>query len=71
MIAGSRRNYRELYARLRRKHAPLFARRGELARTSAARLPERLMLRWWWAPRPLPPRVERALYGAFFSRGRA
>ncbi len=62
MIAGARRDYRSWYARLRTKHAALYARRGELARESDLSAFGRLVYRWWWGARPLPPSIESALH---------
>lgn len=68
MVVGSRRAYRSLYRGLRRKHAALFARRRELARASDAGPAERLVYRYFWGPRPVPARVEHALYRVVFGR---
>jgi hypothetical protein len=67
--ATDRDRYRELYRALRRKHAGLFARRGEFARQSDMGPLGRLVYRTYWAWRPLPPRLERAIYGMVFREG--
>jgi glycosyltransferase involved in cell wall biosynthesis len=66
-----RRRYRELRAQLRAKHAALYARRPELAARSGLGRGERLALRWFWGPRPVPAVVESALYRARFTRASA
>jgi glycosyltransferase involved in cell wall biosynthesis len=68
MVFGARREYRRLYAMLREKHAALYARRGELARSSAAGFLERQIYRYFWGPRPVPAWMEQALYRLFFRR---
>jgi len=70
MVFGSRRDYRRLYAMLRSKHPALYARAGELARASDASLPERLLYRYFWGPRPVPASVEQVLYRLVFRPGR-
>ena len=62
MVSGARREYRKWYRRLRRKHAAVYARAGELARETGASLPTRAVYRWFWGARPVPARVELALY---------
>jgi glycosyltransferase involved in cell wall biosynthesis len=57
-----RRRYREHFRQLRRKHAALYARAGELARESETGLPARLLHRLYWGPRPVPAGVESALW---------
>lgn len=76
MLSGARREYRSWYRRLRAKHAPLYARRHELARESALGLVGCAVYRWWWGARPLPARVEHALHTILWRvvkwrRGRA
>jgi glycosyltransferase involved in cell wall biosynthesis len=66
-LAGDRRRYRAMRRALRAKHADLFARRRELARTSDLGAGGRLAYRLWWGPRPLPARVEAALYDRVFG----
>ncbi|HEY8584408.1 MAG TPA: glycosyltransferase family A protein [Capillimicrobium sp.] len=68
MVFGARRDYRRLYATLRAKHAALYARRAELARASDAGPVERALLRYFWGPRPVPARVEQAIYRLVFRR---
>jgi glycosyltransferase involved in cell wall biosynthesis len=65
-LEADRRKYRRLYRRLRRHHAELYARAPELAFRSDLSAPGRLAYRTWWAWRPLPARLERALYGLRF-----
>ena len=67
-VGGDRRAYRRTRRRLHDKHARLYASRRELARESSLGPGARLVYRWYWGPRPLPARVERALYDAVFSR---
>ncbi len=66
MVFGARREYRRLYRRLRTKHAALYARRPALARESSAGPAERLLYRYFWGPRPVPARMEAALYRLLF-----
>ena len=68
MVFGARREYRELYAQLRSKHAGLYARHRELARSSDAGRLERAISRYFWGPRPVPARVEQAVYRLVFRR---
>jgi glycosyltransferase involved in cell wall biosynthesis len=70
MVFGARRQYRRLYGMLRAKHAPLFARRRALARTSAAGPLERAVYRWYWALRPVPARLEALVYRVVFRGAR-
>jgi glycosyltransferase involved in cell wall biosynthesis len=69
-LEGDRRRYRELYRRLRAKHAELFGRAEQLAAESDLSRAGRLAYRTWWAWRPLPASAERALFGLHFRRGR-
>jgi glycosyltransferase involved in cell wall biosynthesis len=62
--AGDRARYREHFRDMRRKHRPLYARAGALARETGVPLTERLAHRLYWGPRPLPARVESALWKA-------
>jgi glycosyltransferase involved in cell wall biosynthesis len=68
MVDEARRAYRRSRRLLREKHAELYASRRELARESSLGPLGRLLYRWYWGPRPLPARVERALYGVVFRR---
>jgi glycosyltransferase involved in cell wall biosynthesis len=70
MLTGARRRYRQLYRQLRRKHATLYTRSSErrLAAQSDLGLAGRVLYRWFWAWRPMPARVEKAVYGVFFGR---
>jgi hypothetical protein len=67
-LEADRRRYRELYRCLREKHADLYARAGELGAQSDLGPLGRLAYRTWWAWRPLPAGMERALYGFVFRR---
>ena len=67
-VGGDRREYRRMRRHLREKHAALYASRRSLARESSLGPAGRLVYRWYWGPRPLPARVERALYDAVFRR---
>jgi glycosyltransferase involved in cell wall biosynthesis len=66
-----RRRYRHIYRQLRAKHADLFARRKEFAAQSDLGPLHRLAYRTYWAWRPLPARVEKALYRNVLFRRRA
>jgi glycosyltransferase involved in cell wall biosynthesis len=57
-----RRRYRHVYRQIRAKHADLFARRPEFAAQSDLGPLQRLAYRTFWAWRPIPARVEKALY---------
>jgi len=57
-----RRRYRQVYRQIRAKHAELFARRPEFAAQSDLGPLHRLAYRTFWAWRPIPARVEKALY---------
>ncbi len=71
MQEEKRRRYREFYRQLRRKHADLFARRGEFAAESPLNPLQRLVYRTFWAWRPIPGRLETALYRNVIFRRRA
>lgn len=62
--SGDRARYRAMYRQLRRKHAPLYERAGELARESGASPLDRVVYPLFWGWRPLPARVEGALQNA-------
>ena len=66
MLAGARLAYRSWYRRLRHKHAPLYARRHDLARESDLTPAGRAVYRWFWGERPIPARVEYALHAVLF-----
>lgn len=53
-----RRRYRAMYRQLRRKHASLYARAGELARETGAGPLDRVAYPLFWGLRPLPASVE-------------
>jgi glycosyltransferase involved in cell wall biosynthesis len=57
-----RRRYRHVYRQLRAKHADLFARRHEFAAESDLGPLHRLAYRTFWAWRPIPARLEKAIY---------
>ena len=57
-----RRRYRHVYRQIRAKHSDLFARRSEFAAQSDLGPLQRLVYRTFWAWRPIPARVEKALY---------
>jgi glycosyltransferase involved in cell wall biosynthesis len=67
-VGGDRHAYRRTRRRLHEKHAGLYASRRSLARESSLGPASRLVYRWYWGPRPVPARVERALYDAVFRR---
>jgi glycosyltransferase involved in cell wall biosynthesis len=70
MLTGARKHYRRLYRQLRRKHADLYARSGELTPQTDLGAAGRVVYRTFWAWRPVPARVEAAIYGVFFRRVR-
>jgi glycosyltransferase involved in cell wall biosynthesis len=57
-----RRRYRHVYRQLRAKHADLFARRKQFAAESDLGPLHRLAYRTFWAWRPIPARLEKAIY---------
>jgi glycosyltransferase involved in cell wall biosynthesis len=61
-----RGRYRERRRVLRRKHRALYARRKELARRSDEGPLGRLAYRLYWGPRPIPARLEQAIYARVF-----
>jgi glycosyltransferase involved in cell wall biosynthesis len=65
-LSADRADYRRRYRAIRHKHAALYARAGELARTSSLGPAGRLAYRTWWAWRPLPGAVEQARYRVLF-----
>ena len=67
-VGGDRHLYRRTRHLLREKHAELYRSRRSLARESSLGPLGRLVYRWYWGPRPMPARVERALYGVVFRR---
>jgi glycosyltransferase involved in cell wall biosynthesis len=69
MLSGARRDYRRWYGMLRRKHAPLYARRAELGQASDLPAAGRALYRFYWGPRPIPAGLEHRLYALVF-RGR-
>ncbi len=67
-LRADRRRYRQSFRRLRAKHAPLYARAGELARESRLGPLDRLAHRAFWGPRPLPARAEYAAQRLLWGR---
>jgi hypothetical protein len=67
-VGADRRGYRRTRRRLREKHAALYGARRALAGESSLGPAGRLVYRLYWGPRPLPARLERALYDAVLSR---
>jgi glycosyltransferase involved in cell wall biosynthesis len=63
-----RRGYRVFWRRLRHKHAALYERRDELYAESGLGRTGRLVHELYWGPRPVPARVEQALYGLRWRR---
>jgi glycosyltransferase involved in cell wall biosynthesis len=61
-----RRRYRKTYRQLRAKHAALYARRREFAAETDLGPAGRLLYRTYWAWRPLPAPIERAIYSLVF-----
>jgi glycosyltransferase involved in cell wall biosynthesis len=66
MLKGHRTRHRELYRARRRKHRALYERRREFARESDLGPLGRLWYRSYWAWRPLPARLEHAIYARLF-----
>ncbi|MDQ1741384.1 MAG: hypothetical protein QOE53_3036 [Pseudonocardiales bacterium] len=67
MLEGDRASYRANYKALRSKHRALFERSHELASGSDLSPLGRLTYRTFWAWRPVPARVERAIYARRFK----
>lgn len=65
-LGEHRLRYRELYRTLRDKHAELYARSGEFARETDLGPLGRLGYRIYWGRRPIPARLELALYSRLF-----
>jgi glycosyltransferase involved in cell wall biosynthesis len=65
-----RRRYRHVYRQLRAKHAQLFARRSEFARETDLGPLHRFAYRTYFAWRPIPARMEKALYSRVIFRRR-
>jgi glycosyltransferase involved in cell wall biosynthesis len=61
-LSADRRRHREIMRALRAKHAALSDRAGELAADSELGPLGRFAYRTWWQHRPLPARLEQALY---------
>jgi glycosyltransferase involved in cell wall biosynthesis len=70
MYFGAREHYRTWYRRLREKHPGLYDRSGrrKLAGSSELGSAGRAVYRWWWGFRPMPARVELALYSLLWRR---
>jgi glycosyltransferase involved in cell wall biosynthesis len=65
-LGEDRRGYRRHYAALRRKHAELYGRAGELAGADEVGLGQRALYRWFWGARPVPARVEAFVHRRLF-----
>jgi glycosyltransferase involved in cell wall biosynthesis len=63
-----RRRYRHVYRQIRAKHAALFARRKEFARQTDLGPLHRLAYRTYFAWRPIPAPIEKALYSRVLFR---
>jgi glycosyltransferase involved in cell wall biosynthesis len=59
---GDRANYRNSFARLRRKHTALYGNLAAAAAASSLPPAERWLYRWVWGPRPWPAWAENELY---------
>lgn len=57
-----RRRYRSVRRHLHERHRALYASRRALAARSRLTWTGRFVHRWYWGPRPIPARLERALY---------
>jgi glycosyltransferase involved in cell wall biosynthesis len=66
-LAEDRRRYRRHYAALRRKHAGLYARAGELAREGRVGPLQRAVYRWFWGARPVPAGLEAFVHRRLFG----
>ncbi len=71
MYTGARAQYRMWYRKLRHKHSELYGRAGRRALAAESDLGPigRAVYRWWWGPRPLPAKVEVALYAWLWRPG--
>jgi glycosyltransferase involved in cell wall biosynthesis len=65
-----RRKYRDAFAAIRRKHARLYDDSSALARPSELGRAGRLAYRFFWAVRPIPAPLERALQAVHWRRRR-
>lgn len=65
----ARARYRTWWRLLRERRAPVYGRSGALARETAASPLTRLVYRWYWGPRPIPARLEQALYRRLWRPG--
>jgi glycosyltransferase involved in cell wall biosynthesis len=68
-FGDDRPNYRAAWRALQRKHAGLYARRGDLAKRSAMGPVGRAAYRWFWGPRPVPVALETALHRRLWRAG--
>jgi glycosyltransferase involved in cell wall biosynthesis len=68
-FAADRANYRAAWRALRRKHAELYARRGELAERSALSPAARALYRFFWGPRPMPAGAEAVVHRLLWRPG--
>jgi glycosyltransferase involved in cell wall biosynthesis len=64
----NRRRYRRVYRQMRAKHAELFARRRQFARETELGPVSRFLYRTFWAWRPVPARIENAIYTRLIFR---
>jgi glycosyltransferase involved in cell wall biosynthesis len=64
MYSGARVRYRKWFRRMREKHSGLYSRSGRRRMAAESELGPlgRSIYRWWWGARPVPARVELALY---------
>ena len=72
MYTDARARYRMWYRKLRRKQPELYGPAGRRALATESDMGPlgRAIYRWWWGPRPLPARVELALYAWLWRPGR-
>jgi glycosyltransferase involved in cell wall biosynthesis len=66
MLSQVRGDYRRRYRELRRRHADLYARSAQLRSRTPLGPAGRLVYRTFWAWRPVPARVEAAVYRLVF-----
>ncbi len=65
-LGTDRRGYRGTYRAIRRKHAALYDQADRLAQGTDLGLPGRVAYRSFWAWRPVPARLEAAVYAHLF-----
>jgi glycosyltransferase involved in cell wall biosynthesis len=68
---ADRRQYRQAFRGIRAKHAALYGRAGraKLGAESHLGLASRAVQRWFWGARPVPARIEAALYDRLWRGG--